>query len=139
MTQEASGSTLDPLSGTRSLLFEEGLVGCPDWRRFEIDPNVAGPAIHLLRCLDVEGVALYAADPFTIVPDYEFEIADPDAEALGLSDPKDALVLVVLTVHEDPPGVTANLLGPLVVNVTTGRARQLVLASSEYSVRQPVG
>ena len=82
---------------------------------------------------------MYAADPITIVPDYEFEIADPDAEALGLSDPKDALVLVVLTVHEDPPGVTANLLGPLVVNVTTGRARQLVLAASEYSARQPVG
>ena len=139
MTQEASGSALDPLGGTRSLLFEEGLVGCPEWRRFAIELNVAGPVIHLLRCLDLEGVALYAADPFTIVPDYEFEIADPDAEALGLSDPKDALVLVVLTVHEDPPGVTANLLGPLVVNVTTGRARQLVLAASEYSARHPVG
>lgn len=119
--------------------FDEGLIGCPQWRRFVVEPNVAGPAIHLLRCLDVEGIAVYAGDPFTILPDYEFEIADPDAEALGLGDPKDALVLVVLTIHDDPPGVTANLLGPLVVNARTGRGRQLVLGTSEYSVRHPVG
>ena len=41
-------------------------------------------------------------------------------------------------VHENPPGVTANLLGPLVVNVRSGRGRQLVLASSEHAVRHPV-
>lgn len=134
-----ASSTLAVLGGIRTLTFEDGLVGCPDWKTFELEPDVAGRAIHLLRCRDVEGVALYAADPFTIVPDYEFEIADPDAEALELSDPRDALVLVVLTIHEEPPQVTANLLGPLVVNVTTGRGRQLVLGASEYSVRHPVG
>ncbi len=122
----------------RAILFEEGLVGCPTWRHFVLEPDAAGPAIQLLRCLDVEGVALYVADPFTIVPDYEFEIADADAEALELSDPRDALVLVVLTVHTQPPAVTANLLGPLVVNVRTGRGRQLVLGSSDYSVRHVV-
>jgi flagellar assembly factor FliW len=135
----ADGSTVAALGATRTLVFEDGLVGCPEWQRFVVEPNVAGPAIHLLRCLDVDGIALYAGDPFTIVPDYEFEIADADAEALGLSDPKDALVLVVLTIHDDPPGVTANLLGPLVVNAATGGGRQLVLAASEYSVRHPVG
>jgi flagellar assembly factor FliW len=136
---DTAGSTLAPLGDRRAIVFDEGLVGCPDWRRFELEPDVAGPAIHLLRCRDVEGVALYAADPFTIVPDYEFEIADPDADALELSDPRDALVLVVLTIHEEPPQVTANLMGPLVVNVVTGRGRQLVLGASEYSVRHPVG
>lgn len=134
----AAESTLAALGGLRALAFDDGLVGCPDWRRFELEPDVAGPAIHMLRCLDVEGVALYAADPFTIVPDYEFEIADPDAVALELSDPRDALVLVVLTIHEQPPEVTANLLGPLVVNVRTGRGRQLVLGASEYSARYVV-
>lgn len=122
----------------RALVFETGLIGCPTWRHFVLEPEAAGPAIHLLRCLDVEDVALYVVDPFTIAPDYEFEIADPDAEALDLSDPRDALVLTVLTIHDQPPSVTANLLGPLVVNVRTGRGRQLVLGTSDYSVRHPV-
>lgn len=135
---DTASSTLAVLGGIRTLVFDEGLIGCPEWQNFELEPDVAGSAIHLLRCRDVEGVALYAADPFTIVPDYEFEIADADAEALELSDPRDALVLVVLTIHEEPSQVTANLLGPLVVNVTTGRGRQLVLGASAYSVRHPV-
>jgi flagellar assembly factor FliW len=120
------------------LTFEDGLIGCPDWRRFELESETAGPAIHTLRCLDAADVALYVCDPFTIVPDYEFEVGDADATALELKDPGDALVLVVLTVRTDPAGVTANLLGPLVVNRRTGRGRQLVLASSEYSARHAV-
>ena len=124
-------------NAVRELFFEEGLVGCPTWRRFELQRDAVGPAIHVLRGLD-EDVALYACDPFTIVPDYEFEVGDADAAALELRDPSDALVLVVLTVRTDPAGVTANLLGPLVVNARTGRGRQLVLSTSDYSARHPV-
>ena len=121
----------------RALVFDEGLVGCPNWRRFVLEPEAVGPTIHTLRCLD-EDVALYVCDPFTIVPDYEFEVGDADATALELKDPGDALVLVVLTVRTEPAAVTANLLGPLVVNRRTGRGRQLVLSGSDYSARHPV-
>ena len=122
----------------KQLTFEDGLIGCPDWKRFSLETEAAGPAIHTLRSLDEPDVALYVCDPFTIVPDYEFEVGEPDASALELKDPSDALVLVVLTVRTDPAGVTANLLGPLVINSRTGRGRQLVLATSEYSVRHAV-
>ena len=123
----------------RALVFEEGLIGCPDWRHFVLEPEAVGPAIHLLRSLDDPTVALYAVDPFTIVPEYEFEVGEADGAAIELTDPSDAMVLVLLTIRESPPSVTANLLGPLVVNVKTGRGRQLVLASSEYSLRHAVG
>ena len=122
----------------RALLFDEGLIGCPDWRHFMLEPDAAGPAIQLLRSLDEPEVALYVADPFTILPEYEFEVGDADSNPLELSDPGDALVLVILTVHNDPASVTANLLGPLVVNVRTGRGRQLVLAESGYSAQHPI-
>src|SRR5688572_1789245 len=125
------------ISAVRELFFEDGLIGCPQWRRFTFEPDAVGPAIHSLRSLD-EDVSLYVCDPFTIVPDYEFEVGDADAAALELKDPSDALVLVVLTVRTDPAGVTANLLGPLVVNTRTGRGRQLVLSTSDYSARHPV-
>lgn len=121
----------------RELLFDDGMIGCPTWRNFEMQPGTIGPSIHTLRGVD-EDVALYVCDPFTIVPDYEFEVGDADAAALELRDPGDALVLVVLTVRTDPAIVTANLLGPLVINNRTGRGRQLVLAASDYSARHPV-
>ena len=131
-------STLGGQIPPRELVFDRGLIGCPAWRRFVLEPDAAGPTIMQLRCLDEEGVALYVADPFTILPEYEFEVGEEDSSALELTDPGDALVLVVLTVRDDPASVTANLLGPLVVNVRTGRGRQLVLAESGYTVRHPI-
>jgi flagellar assembly factor FliW len=124
-------------TAVRQFYFADGLVGCPSWQRFELESDAVGPAIHALRGLD-EDVSLYVCDPFTIVPDYEFEVGDAEAAALELRDPSDALVLVVLTVRTDPAGVTANLLGPLVINNRTGRGRQLVLSTSDYSARHPV-
>ena len=122
----------------RAIVFDEGLIGCPDWKHFVLEPEAAGPVIQALRSLDNTEVAFFAVDPFTIVPDYEFDVPDADAAALELADPGEALVLALLTIHDEPPGVTANLLGPLVINVRTGRGKQLVLASSEYSVRHVV-
>ena len=139
MTNDRQDATtgVDP-SQRRALVFDDGLIGCPDWRHFVLEPEAAGPAIQLLRSLDEPDVALYVADPFTILPDYEFEVGDADGSPLDLSDPGDALVLVILTVRNDPASVTANLLGPLVVNVRTGRGRQLVLAESGYSAQHPI-
>jgi flagellar assembly factor FliW len=122
----------------RAIVFDEGLIGCPEWRHFVLEPDAVGPAIQLLRSLDEPEVALYVADPFTIQPEYEFEVGDADSSPLELTDPGDALVLVILTVRNEPASVTANLLGPLVVNVRTGRGRQLVLAESGYSAQHPI-
>jgi len=138
MTDERPTTPGPELSQRRALVFDEGLIGCPDWRHFTLEPDAAGPAIQLLRSLDEPEVALYVSDPFTILPEYEFEVGDTDSSLLELSDPGDALVLVILTARDDPASVTANLLGPLVVNIRTGRGRQLVLAESGYSAQHPI-
>ena len=47
-------------------------------------------------------------------------------------------VLVLLSVHGDPPAVTANLAGPIVV-AADGTARQVVVEDPDLSVRAAVG
>jgi flagellar assembly factor FliW len=50
-------------------------------------------------------------------------------------------VLALLTVHrivDEPVNISANLLGPIVVNTETRQARQLVLDNSGYSTREPL-
>ena len=122
----------------RQLLFDQGLIGCPDWHDFTLEEHEAGPAIQILRSDADAGIAFFVTDPFTIMADYAFEISDADSEALELHDPSDVLVLVILTILNESPTVTANMLGPLVVNIRTGRGQQLVLTNSDYSVRHPV-
>jgi hypothetical protein len=47
-------------------------------------------------------------------------------------------VLAILAVHGEPPAVTANLAGPLVVDVDSATARQLVLEDPEFPLQAPV-
>ncbi|MGQ9552841.1 MAG: flagellar assembly protein FliW [Anaerolineae bacterium] len=117
------------------ITFPEGLIGCCDWRHFRLlDAGDAGP-IRLLQCLDDPAVGLYVIDPYLVEEHYELEMPAAASEAIGLTDWKEALVLCTLIVRQDPLQVTANLLGPLVINRANGLGVQVVLSGSGYSSR----
>ena len=131
------GGSPPPLEG-QVITFPQGLIGCDNWRRFTLDSDPNGGGILLLTCLDQPGIAFWVTDPFLIVSDYEVQISDGEALSIELQDLSDALVLCILTVRPQPAGVTANLMGPLVINLRGHLGRQLVLSDSRYTVRHPI-
>lgn len=117
------------------IVFEQGLVGCEDWKRFVLlDCEDAGP-VRLLQCLDDAEVGFLVADPHQILDGYRLEMTDADRDAIALENLEDAVVLCTLIVRHEPLEVTANLLGPLVINRGNGRGIQVVLSGSGYSTR----
>jgi flagellar assembly factor FliW len=48
------------------------------------------------------------------------------------------LLLAILTVGEETADITANLLGPVVVNQKNNEAIQAVLAGQDFELRQPL-
>jgi flagellar assembly factor FliW len=53
-------------------------------------------------------------------------------------DETDLAAYCILSVQEEPFKVTANLLGPLVVNWQTGLGRQVIQSDSTYAARFPI-
>jgi hypothetical protein len=47
-------------------------------------------------------------------------------------------VLVILAVHGEPPGITANLAGPLVIDTEKATARQLIVEDPDFPLQVPV-
>jgi len=118
--------------------FAEGLIGCEDWRNFVLlEAEGAGP-IKLLQSVDDPDVGFYVIDPYLIVGDYQLDVPPAASEMIGLDDWRDGLVLCMLVVREEAQLVTANLLGPLVINRANGRGVQLVLSGSNYDTRHVV-
>lgn len=108
----------------------EGLVGLPTLRAFDVHPPDTGGLIELISVDDPQfGFAAVAAD--AVRDGYTSTLVENSVVG------PDAIVLVLLAVHGDPPVVTANLAGPLVV-APDGRARQHVLEGPEFSLRAPV-
>ena len=134
----ASQAEGDSPSAERGVIvFPQGLVGCESWRRFVLQDDPDGGPVKLLQNLDDPSVGLLVIDPCLLVANYEVDLSEADARLLKLNGAA-AVVYCTLTVREQPARITANLLGPLVINPSAGLGKQLVLANSGYSVQHPV-
>jgi flagellar assembly factor FliW len=117
------------------LEFVGPVAGFPDRRWFvlaEIDP---ASLLRSLRSLDDPGLRFLVLPPGPFFPDYAPELGDEWVEALELTAAEDALVLVIVTPGATAAEATANLLAPVVVNVRTRRAAQVVLADPALPLR----
>ncbi len=119
------------------LEFCAGLPGFPEARRFVlVRLGEADSPFSILRSLDEPELEFVVAPPRMFFPDYEPEIDDSVAGRLGLDTADDALLLVIITVAEQPANSTANLLGPIVVNRHTRSAAQAVLDAGRYATKE---
>jgi flagellar assembly factor FliW len=121
-----------------SIHFEHGLIGCPEWRRFELEQSAETAPAALLRSLDQAGLSFIVADPRQWYADYDARLSADELAALGHPAEAGLLPLVILNVQADPRAVTANLLGPLVVNPATGRGVQVLVTDAPYTAAHPI-
>jgi len=121
------------------LTFVEGILGFPEDRRYALLPHSEKSPFFWLQSLETPELAFVVINPALIVEDYNFEIPDEMEKKLELNESSQAEVLVLVTIQtgngQKAVGLTANLLGPLVINVKNRRACQAVLDPKKYPVR----
>jgi flagellar assembly factor FliW len=118
--------------------FPRGLVGFPLLTSFRLFEPKDGYPIKFLQSVEREDVSFTCIDVKAIKPDYVVPLTDDEAQGLALHQPADALILALLAIPEDPKGMTANLAGPLVVNIRTMQARQIVLNIDRFPLQYAV-
>jgi flagellar assembly factor FliW len=118
----------------------EGLIGFPSQKRYVLLEHKKGSPFVWFQALDEEDLAFLLLDPLLCKPDYEFLISPEDRKALELPDSCEGMqtLVIVNIMPEGPLEITANLLGPVVMNVKKRLARQIVLYQSPYSTRFPL-
>ena len=121
------------------LHFAAGVPGFPAARSFSVKPWGTEPSpFFLLECHEVIVLRCVAVPPAVFFPWYEPWFGPEVFQAVDAEGPDDVRLLVILTVHSTAEKSTANLLGPLVVNSTTGQALQAVLSGSGHSPATPI-
>jgi len=115
------------------LTFPEGLIGFEQMKRFTIVENKPGSPFKWLQSLDDGELAFIIIDPKVFMPGYAPCFLRSDLEALQLMAPRDALMYVTVVVPKNPQQMSANLLGPLVVNPANTLAKQVVLSEGKYT------
>ena len=115
----------------------EGLVGFRGTTQYALWPDAEAAQLVWLQSTAEPELAFALIAPTLVVADYRLDLRPGDRSGLELDESGEALVYVILNRGE--LGLTVNLQGPLVFNLARRLGRQLVLTSSRYAVRFPLG
>lgn len=123
---------IDP---SKIIEFPRGLPGFESCRRFALfDMEGEDSKYFILQSLDDTEIAFHISEPSRFGFSYEISLSDEDAAAIGLTDPADIVVVVILSKADDEAPVSANLNAPLVINLATRKGLQHVFARLDYKV-----
>ncbi len=117
--------------------FEDGLLGFEQHRRFALVAADESGAYTWMQSVDDAALAFLVVVPGFFFADYSPDVPDADVAALGITERTPTQVLCLVTLSD--AGITANLLGPVIVNLTTRHARQVVLTDGRWTTREPLG
>jgi flagellar assembly factor FliW len=120
----------------RLIVFEDGILGFPDQHEYALVQTGEGSGFYWLQSVARADLAFVVCDPRLFVPDYQVPVKTEDLQCIELSDAEAAQIFVIVNKVDDL--LTGNFQGPLVVNVTNRKARQLVLSDKRYSTRHPL-
>jgi flagellar assembly factor FliW len=116
-----------------------GMIGFPELHRYALIP-FAEPDVPFLwwQCVDEPSISFILVDPMLMYPDYKVVVSPEELEDIELKSAAEGTVYVVTTVPADPREMTVNLMGPLVINHSARRAKQLVLSDPRYTTKHRV-
>ncbi len=113
-----------------------GLIGLAGQENFVIIQHQDNTPFYWLQSVDEPELALVMVNPLLFKEDYDPPIPLSVHQELDIQNAGEISIFVIVTIPAgNPQGMTANLLGPLVVNPRSRQARQLVLDDRIYSHR----
>lgn len=120
----------------RIITFPTGLLGFSNFKRYALLQPDEDAAFFWLQSIDAPELAFVVTDPSLWVRDYQVPIRREQMDELALDKLENAQVFVILNKHGRT--LTGNLQGPLVINIVTRNAMQLVLADKRWTTRHEI-
>lgn len=120
------------------ITFPAGLFGFPECRRFALLQG-SRDGTFWIQSVEHSALAFLLVDPFVYVPGYVVDVAAGDLQELEAAGSGDVAILSIVTLpRAERERPTANLQGPVALNLRARVGRQIVIPDSPWGVRQPV-
>jgi flagellar assembly factor FliW len=113
----------------------DGMPGFLGMKRFVIIDREETWPFHCYQCLDDPGLSFFIMNPYLFKADYKVDMRQAAIESGWEGDDTEDIKLYVIvnTSAGSPEKITANLIGPLVINARRFEAVQLIIHNSPYS------
>lgn len=116
--------------------FPDGLFGFEQSTKFiPLMVEEDSDAVLLLQNMENEELTFVVMNPFMLCEEYNPVLSAEDYAKLETTNDEELSFYVICVVKDDMEESTVNLKCPIVVNVITKKARQVILESKEYKFR----
>lgn len=118
--------------------FADGLLGFPQCRSWALLRGSKDGSAWL-QSAEHSALVFLLVDPFVFFEGYTADLSEGEMRRLQATDATDIAVFAIVTLPiNGQPQCSANLQGPLVLNLRARRGLQVVLGEGEWSVRAPI-
>ncbi len=115
--------------------FARGLMGLEEYTKYiliEFSPN---SEIYWMQSIENPELCFIVTNPRIFKPDYILDVYEEDLQLIDNPETKDTSILCILNVSLEDQKITANLLGPIVINNTNNKAIQAVSKRNDYNAK----
>ncbi|MGQ9617157.1 MAG: flagellar assembly protein FliW [Spirochaetota bacterium] len=122
------------VSEKQRLFFPEGIIGFEDIKYYFMLDSREGP-YYWLQAEGYPELAFIIMNPRLFKDDYKLMVREEDLKSIDINSRDEMLDFVILTVPEDLTKISANLMGPIIINRKTRKAKQVISENDEYTVK----
>lgn len=117
------------------LFLPKGILGFSQLSKYVIIEKDEYDPFKWFQSVENPDVAFVIVDPTLFFPNYKLEVNEKELEELNFQQMKELITYVVVTASPDPSQMSADLLGPLVINSKKRIAKQVVMPNSPYTTK----
>lgn len=115
------------------IIFEEGLLGLEELKKYVLIDADSHGLLKCLQSVEDKNISFIVVSPWDVLKEYEMDVDEEELDKLKDKDMNNLLAYSILTIGEDK--MTANLMGPVMINIKTRRGKQIVLHKSQYTTK----
>lgn len=119
--------------------FELPIIGFNELEKYVILDLNKDSFFKWLQSVEDPGLAFPVVSVFSMNIDYSIDLPDNVVEKLKINNVESLLVMNIASIPQDnPQGTTINLLAPIVFNLDSMLAGQIILSGSGYDISFPL-
>jgi flagellar assembly factor FliW len=120
------------------ITFPKGLPGFEHAKEFVIYSQPEHAPFHCMASVSDQELQFILINPMHFLETYDPRIPPHELRDLEVKDPKELLLYTLVTFAPELSDSTANLLGPIFINIRTRVGKQIVIDDERYSVRERI-
>jgi len=122
----------------RIIDFPKGILGFEQLHKYVILQRDDSEPFRWLQSLDDPNLAFVISNPAFFFPNYKIEMNLRELDEINCSEHSTIETCVIITIPNDISQMSANLQGPILINVDQNLGKQVVLVNSPYTIQHYV-